>query len=310
MEGSDHSSAAAPERTTETSVTRYVHKDDPGLPKARQEAAWASFLQALAEFTPELIDGLKGAPLEAFRDVADEYKKLSPYDFGSSLYISDGRQNLNPRPLGNLALSICSADGEVKWNDWPPSAPFREPAMRRSVSKLSTAMRDWARNFIAIDGNPHFGLVNAALQTMHHWLVQPESMEPMVWSGHARVSIFRLNPIPEYEFKLAGWNPRLETEKQYLARFNLEIKEVKRLVRAHLREMKGQLVKPDIKRNPEHYQWTALRLARRMTYSEITELCVAKNPKNVDDATVPKGVKTALKALGLRDVTTSGHSSD
>ena len=81
-------------------MSSYFHRDDPGLLHARQESAWDSFLKALAEFTPEIIVGLKGAPFRAFRKVANEYKKISSYEFGWPLYQSDGQSFLNPRPLG------------------------------------------------------------------------------------------------------------------------------------------------------------------------------------------------------------------
>jgi hypothetical protein len=288
-------------------VSSYFHRDDPGLLNARQESAWDSFLKALAEFTPEIIDGLKGAPVKAFREVANEYKKISSYEFGSALCQSDGRPILNPRPLGDLALLICSLDGKVQWTNWPPSSPFREPAMQKSVSKLSDVMREWAAHFLTFRGNPHFGLVNAALHTMHQWLVKPESMASTERLEHAKIFTRRSIPISQYEIQIDGWNPRLETEKQFNARFKRRVNELNRFVKGHVREMKRQLAKPDVKRNPAHYQWVAFRLARRMTYPEITKLCAAGNPESLDDATIRKGVKVALQFLGLQDVTTPRH---
>jgi hypothetical protein len=285
----------------------YFHRDDPGLPNARHESAWDSFLKALAEFTPEIIDGLKGAPVKAFHEVANEYKKISSYDFGSAFCQSDGRRTLNPRPLGDLALLICSPDGKVQWTDWSPSAPFREPAMQKSVLKLSDVMREWAANFLTFRGNPHFGLVNAGLHTMHQWLVEPESVASTKWFEHAKIFTRRTIPVSLYEIQIDGWNPRLETEKQFNARFKRRINELNRQVKGHVREMKRQLADPDAKRNPAHYQWAAFRLARRMTYPEITKLCTAGNPESLDDATIRKGVKVALKCLELQDVTTPRH---
>jgi hypothetical protein len=290
-------------------LSSYFHRDDPGLLNARQESAWDSFLKAVAEFTPEIIDGLKGTPVEAFHEVATEYKKISSYEFGSALYQSDGRPILNPRPLGNLASFICSTDGKVQWSNWPPSAPFCEPAMQKSVSKLSDEMREWAANFLTLGGNPHFGLINAGLHTMHQWLVKPEAMVSMEHLEHAMIFIRRSIPISQYEIRIDGWNPRRETDVGFNARFKRQVSELSRLVKGDVREMKRQLAKPDVKRNPAHYQWAAFRLARRMTYPEITKLCAAGNSESLDDATIRKGVKVALKFLGLQNVTTPRHQA-
>lgn len=71
-------------------------------------------------------------------------------------------------------------------------------------------------------------------------------------------------------------------------------------VGAEIRETRRRFVKYDTKRNPEHYAWTALRLARRMSYPEI--LAAAPPYGEVDEATVRKGVCSVLKVLDLRDL--------
>jgi hypothetical protein len=285
-------------------LSNYIHRDDPGLLNARQEIAWNSFLIALAEFTPEIIDALKGTPLGAIREVQNEYQKISSHEFGVALCVIDGQRSLNPRPLGDLALLICSPDGNVQWREWPPSVPFREPAMQRSLSKLSDVMREWAANFLTIRGAPHFGLINAGLHTLHQWLVKPESMASTERLEHVKIVTRRWIPAPPYNIQIDGWNPHQETEEEFTERLKRQLSELNQIVKGDVRKMKRQLSKADVKRNPDHYQWTAFRLARRMTYPEITELCAARNPESLDDATVRKGVKVALKFLGLQDVTT------
>ena len=72
----------------------------------------------------------------------------------------------------------------------------------------------------------------------------------------------------------------------------------------HIAEVKSHLVKYDTKRNPDHYPWAALRLAREMTYPEIADDWANRTGQNLglDEGTVRKGVHAVLKDLDLRDV--------
>jgi hypothetical protein len=284
-------------------LSEYFLRTDPELARAIQESAWRSFFAALEETTPEFMNRLKERPFESFRVLADGYVKVSDYPFGAITCQVDGHLALNVYPLRDLALFICSPTVQAPSVTWPPSAAFWEPTMQSTVLKFAASVREWAAGFLDTARNPHPRIVGTALETMRAWLADPKSIESTHWLGHATIIRRSSLQTPGFEIPIEGWNPTKETEAQFRDRIKTVIKELKEWSRTHISEVKPHFVKYDTKRNSDHYCWTALRLAREMTYPQIAELWSATtlDGTDLDDGTVRKGVRAVLKRLGLHD---------
>jgi hypothetical protein len=269
-----------------------------------KESAWDSFLKALEETTPEVMEGLKGKPFEVFRELEAEYKKVSLHKFGSHICEVDGRPIIAIHPFSDLAQLICSPNFDRFTGAWPPSAAFLEPTMQPTVLKLATAMRAWAANFLDPQRNPHFRFVTVALGTMNNWLEQPKTIEVGHWLGQARV--IRAQGYQPQKFNLGfdGWNPQVETEEAFRSRVKEVRKNVNHWAKSYVAEIRSLFLKYDTKRNPEHYHWAALRLASEMTYPRITETWGGRAGESLtlDEGTVRKGVRAVLKILDLKDI--------
>jgi hypothetical protein len=285
-------------------VSDYILRSDPGLTVAAKESAWDSFFTALEETTPEVMKALLQSPFEVFRELVEEYKKVSSYEFGQVLCERDGRRTFHAHPLSDLALLICSPEKERPKSDWPPSAAFWEPTMRSPILSLTAVMRQWAAHFLDKDRNPHFRFVTVALATMRTWLLQPDTIASDHWLGQAKAIARRAIQPQRIALTIKAWSPTEETEVEFKARIKAANQRLVRFSKDHIADVKSRLVKYDTKRNPEHFCWTALRLAREMTYPAIAELWANRTDHHLDldVGTVRKGVLAALRDLDLRDV--------
>jgi hypothetical protein len=277
----------------------YFLKNDPDLQAAIREEAWDAFLLALSETTPEIIKALKDRPLKTFSELADGYKTVCGYPFGTITCHVDGKAALTAHPFADLAMLLCSPHCERDKPGWPPAVPFWDPSLRASILAISAVMKQWAKNFTDLNGNPHFKLVAVALGTMHTWMVEPNLLTQHEWFGQSKVIRSTVYQTQQYGLPIDGWNPTKETEAEFKTRVKGLAKNLGVWARKHISETKALFVNYDSKRNREHYTWTALRLARQLTYPEILEV---QKQVDLDDATVRKGVKAVLKTLGLRDV--------
>ena len=284
----------------------YLFRGDPNLPEALYQRNWLSFLKALETTTPELIRSLDAACFKAFTILAGEYAKLSPYQFGALTCEWDGRPALTAFPLGDLANLICRPNSEKPSNPWPPSAFYWDSVLRAPLLELREAMREWSQNFMATEGILHSRLVDAGLETMSAWLQEPQLPHVAPWYGIGECIPRQCFNRVQVQITLPGWDPTTETEKDFQNRTRELRSEIDRWARDQIVQLKPLVMKFDPKRNPEHFDWTALRLVRAMTYPSIADYWTDLNPREsssiLDEGTARKGVRTTLKALGLRDV--------
>ena len=188
----------------------YFLRTDPGLAAAIKEIAWDSFFEALEKTTPGVLAKLKERPFEVFRELAEDYKKVSRYEFGRYIHESGGCPTLHLYPLGDLAMLISSPGNERPKSDWPPSAAFWEPAIQGAVLKLATVMKGWAANFLDENGNPHVHFVTVALETMSNWLTNPGTIANDQWLGQVRCIGRNATQPVQFDFPFTGWSPTQE----------------------------------------------------------------------------------------------------
>ena len=150
---------------------------------------------------------------EVFRELAEDYKKVSRYEFGRHVHESGGRLTINLYPLGDLATLISSPENERPKSDWPPSAAFWEPAMQGAILKLATAVRAWALNFRDENGNPHIHFVTVALETMSNWLTNPVAIANDQWLGQVRCIGRNTTQAMQFDFPFPGWSPSQEQRR-------------------------------------------------------------------------------------------------
>lgn len=263
---------------SEVDLSSYFLRDDPGLSQAIEERNWTLLFKAIEETAPEFIASLRGRPFKKLTAFVDRYKEISLYPFGG--FVCETR--MNPRPLMDLAVLLCFSDYEKPSNLWPPSTAFWEPELQYQLLDLSVVMKDWADNFRDLQGRPHWRLVDAGLQTMRAWLEDPETLEINRWFGsveiHHRSLAFQPLPIA---VSISYWNPLGETEEKFTQRIKGITAQIKKWARDQIPEMKKNLIEFDSKRNPEHFDWTALRLIRKLTYPQIIEEWAKRKPDRV-----------------------------
>jgi hypothetical protein len=263
------------------------------------------FLKTLEETTPEIIGALRGRPVEVLAELAAKYNGIGPHELGALTCEWDGQPALAARPMWDLAMMICSPERERPANPWPPSALLWDASMRTSILEIARVMQDWAENFRRLNRVHHWRVIDAGLETMRTWAQDPALATKDMWWGLVEVTPSQQMEAAPIELAIPGWDPLKESETDFLARVAVATAGLKKWAREVVSSVKPMLVKLDSKRNPEHFNWAALRLVRQLTFREIADEWQRIRPQNTegfDDGAIRKGVQSTLKALGLRDI--------
>lgn len=284
-------------------MPKHVLRDDPHIAKAIYEQNWLSFLQALERKAPDLIDGLRCNPLKAFTRLAERYSAISTYPFGSLTCEWDGKPALTMSPFGDLANLIRSPDRPVPHNPWPPSAAFWEQSLRLEVLELARVITDWGAAFQDEGRLVHYKIIDAGLETMRAWAGDPSAMAEQQWWGIGSCVPSLQIPVPHAELTVSGWDPQSETEDEFKTRIAALVADINTWAKTNIRDVRPLIKKFESKRNLEHFEWAALRIAGGLRYGEIAEIWASKGDQflNLDESTVRKGVKSTLVSLKLRD---------
>ncbi len=264
-----------------------------------------SFFSAIETTTVEIIQSLREKPFSALCVLADSYRKVSSYEFGALTCEWDGMPAFAGRPLQDLAMLVCFPEQERPANPWPPSGMLWDSRLRVELLELSLVMKAWAQNFLDLGRVPHWRMIEAGLETMRTWLQDPTTQANDRWWGISEIFCQRLPQPSDGSIRLQGWDPGFETEEQFTVRVKEIVTVVEKWANNQISQIKPLLVKIDTKRNPDHFNWAALRLARELTYPQIAELWTNAKPQDttgLDEGTVRKGVQTTLMSLGLRDL--------
>lgn len=236
------------------------------------------FVIALRESTPEVLESLRKDVLPVYIDIRRQL---------SELRLEENRE------IVLLNYLKC-------WSLLPEAIRIFE---LRSVLDLGSALARWA---MPLRLKTEWFL-DYALRTLDFWNQQKQCIYPLDWF-HSELPRMTLLSIAEqwFECRIArtGYDPADHSP----AEFKREVfAEVERHLDRHIAQVDALYAErggpPRIaKRNKEHFNWLALRLVRRLTYSEIAaRASSAQGPNDdVSEDTVCKGVKAAAKLLEPR----------